>query len=310
MRLGIDIGGTKTAVVALDAAGRVVAYRQAPSGRGPRDVISVAVQVARATLTVAGARSRVESVGACMPGLVDRATGVVRHAVNLDVESLSLAAGLGADLGIPVQVENDVKAAALGVVQLLSRRRDLVVPRSLGYLNLGTGLAAAMVVEGRVVRGLEGSAGEIGHIPVGGDTVCSCGQVGCLETLASGTALARRWTGAPADLFAAALAGDTVARAVADDLGRGVATAVQILVLAAGAEHVAVGGGLTGLGEPLVTAVRQHLHDRSQASSLMASLRLRDRFEVLPQDVPIAAIGAASLGGQDAPALAGRDLAG
>ena len=163
MRLGIDIGGTKTAVVALDAAGRVVAYRQAPSGRGPRDVISVAVQVARATLTVAGARSRVESVGACMPGLVDRATGVVRHAVNLDVESLSLAAGLGADLGIPVQVENDVKAAALGVVQLLSRRRDLVVPRSLGYLNLGTGLAAAMVVEGRVVRGLEGSAGEIAH---------------------------------------------------------------------------------------------------------------------------------------------------
>ena len=80
MRLGIDIGGTKTAVVALDAAGRVVAYRQAPSGRGPRDVISVAVQVARATLTVA--RGHVESVGACMPGLVDRATGVVRHAVN------------------------------------------------------------------------------------------------------------------------------------------------------------------------------------------------------------------------------------
>jgi predicted NBD/HSP70 family sugar kinase len=245
-----------------------------------------------------------------MPGLVDPDTGVVRHAVNLDVESLSLAAELAADLGIPVQVENDVKAAALGAVQLLAGRRSGVVPRSLGYLNLGTGLAAAMIVEGRVVRGLEGAAGEIGHIPVGGDMVCSCGQVGCLETLASGTSLARRWSGAPAGLFAAARAGDTVARAAADDLGRGVATAVQILVLAAGAEHVAVGGGLTGLGEPLVTAVRQHLRDRSQASPLMASLRLQDRFEVLPHDAPIAAIGAASLGGQDAPALAGQDLAG
>jgi predicted NBD/HSP70 family sugar kinase len=235
---------------------------------------------------------------------------VVRHAVNLDVESLSLAAELGAQLGTRVQVENDVKAAALGAVQLIAAGRGGVVPRSLGYLNLGTGLAAAMIVDGTVVRGVEGAAGEIGHIPVGGDTVCSCGQVGCLETLASGTALARRWSGAPADLFAAARSGDTVARAAAEDLGRGVATAIQILVLAAGAERVAVGGGLTGLGEPLVTAVRQHLHDRSHASPLMASLRLQDRFEVLPQDVPIAAIGAASLGGQDAPALADQDLAG
>ena len=308
MRLGIDIGGTKTAVVALDAAGRVVAYRQAPSGRGARDVISVAVQMARATLTAAGPGSPVEAVGACMPGLVDRGTGVVRHAVNLHVESLSLAAQLAAHLGVPVQVENDVKAAARGAVQLLAGSG--VVPRSLGYLNLGTGLAAAMVVEGKVVRGLDGAAGEIGHIPVGGDMACSCGQVGCLETLASGTALARRWPGAPADLYAAAGSGDAVARAAADDLARGVATAVQILVLAAGAEHVAVGGGLTGLGEPLATAVRQDLHDRSQASPLMASLQLQDRFEVLPQDVPIAAIGAASLGGLDPSALAGQDLAG
>ena len=305
MRLGIDIGGTKTAAVALDAAGRVAAYRQAPSGRGVHDVIGVAVQVARATLTAAGPASPVEAVGACMPGLVDRASGVVRHAVNLEVKALSLAAELGAELGVHVQVDNDVKAAALGAVQLLARRRGGVVPRSLGFLNLGTGLAAALVVEGRVVRGTDGAAGEIGHIPVGGDTVCSCGQVGCLETLASGAALARRWPGAPGELFAASQAGDAVARAAADDLARGVATAVQILVLAAGAEHVAVGGGLTVLGEPLVTAVRQHLRNRSQASPLMASLRLQDRFAVLPQGVPIAAMGAASLGGGDAPALAG-----
>ncbi|HEY9494465.1 MAG TPA: ROK family protein [Intrasporangium sp.] len=305
MRLGIDIGGTKTAAVALDTAGRVVAYRQAPSGRGVHEVIRVAVQVARATITAAGPASPIEAVGACTPGLVDQVTGVVRHAVNLDVESLSLAAGLSAQLGVSVGVENDVKAAALGAVQLLARRRDRVAPRSLGYLNLGTGLAAAMVVDGQVVRGLEGSAGEIGHLPVGGVTVCSCGQVGCLETLASGAALARRWSGAPVELFAAARAGDPVARAAADDLGRGVGTAVQILVVAAGAQHVAVGGGLTGLGEPLVTAVRQHLHDRSRASPLMAALRLQDRFEVVPQDVPIAALGAASLGGETAPALAG-----
>ncbi|HEX6056662.1 MAG TPA: ROK family protein, partial [Intrasporangium sp.] len=160
------------------------------------------------------------------------------------------------------------------------------------------------------VRGVEGSAGEIGHLPVGGDAVCSCGQLGCLETLASGAALARRWPGAPSRLFAAAGAGDAVARAAAADLARGTATAIQILVLGAGAEHVAVGGGLTGLGEPLVTAVRQHLRDRSHTSALMASLRLQDRFEVLPQDVPIAALGAAGLGGHDVPALAGQDLAG
>ena len=69
------------------------------------------------------------------------------------------------------------------------------------YLNVGTGLAAAIVHRGEVVRGAGGAAGEIGHLPVGSGVPCSCGQDGCLETIASGTALHRMWPGPAADLF-------------------------------------------------------------------------------------------------------------
>ena len=126
---------------------------------------------------------RLDSIGACMPGLVDPSTGVVRHAVNLGVETLNLAEELEELLGTPVAVENDVKAAALGAHGILAARRAanrcpaggrwLRPPdETLAYLNLGTGLAAGVVRNGKVLRGPDGMLGEIGHLPVGGDTPC------------------------------------------------------------------------------------------------------------------------------------------
>ncbi|KRF42631.1 hypothetical protein ASH01_17625 [Terrabacter sp. Soil811] len=334
-RLGIDIGGTKTAVV-LVADGSVRAMRSAPSGRGASGVVDVAVRLAREVLAAeargvgaaggagtAGGAADVVSVGACMPGLVDPVSGVARHAVNLGVESLDLAGELSVRLGVPVAVENDVKAAALGAWRLRAPWAEGSTAADIGpggpggpggpagpgglalaYLNLGTGLASAVVRGGVVVRGIDGAAGEIGHLPVGGDAPCTCGQVGCLETVASGSALARLWPVAgrrATNPFAAAAAGDALAAAAVDVLCTGVGLAVQLLALASGAERVVVGGGLAGLGAPLLGGIRADLERRARSSRMIDALGLPDRVELLPADVPVAALGAAWLSAPDLP---------
>ena len=306
LRLGIDIGGTKTAAAIVQEDGVVRAIRSTPSGRGPLGVVDVAVRLANEVISavaaegpgsVAGGVARGLHVGACMPGLVDPAQGLVRHAVNLEVESLDLAGALATRLGVPVAVENDVKAAALGAWRL-GEGTSRGGRAALAYLNLGTGLASAVVRDGVVVRGIDGAAGEIGHLPVGGDEPCTCGQVGCLETVASGSALSRLWPESrrlARDPYAAVAAGDVVAEAAVDVLCTGIGLAVQVLALASGAERVVIGGGLVKLGQPLLDGVRADLRRRARSAMLLDALGLPDRIELLPADLPVAAMGAAWL---------------
>lgn len=332
MKLGIDIGGTKTAAAILRTDGSVAALHTAPSGNGPAEVIAVAANLARTALAqVSVERAKYPGfygelplhVGACMPGLVDPASGMVRHAVNLGVESMDLRQGLSDALGLEVSIENDVKAAALGADQLMRTRSTAAqlaaaIPGSntgnivavqpateptpehnvLAYLNVGTGLAAAIVRDGKVVRGRDGIVGEIGHLPVAGGASCKCGQFGCLETIASGSALDRLWnvpTGRGRDPFAAAAAGDEKAAHAARVLCHGIALSLQLLVLTTGAERIVLGGGLCALGNALENGIRSELTRDALTSDFVASLELADRFELLPSDVPVAALGAALL---------------
>lgn len=294
MRLGIDIGGTKTAALVLDDCGAVVALESAPSGRGTTDTLVTAVEVADRAVALVGGWSEIDHVGACMPGLVDPETGWARHAVNLAVLSLDLAGGIEAATGRRPSVDNDVKAAALGAHHLV---RPEVGDGTSAYLNVGTGLAAAIVRGGRVVRGVGGAAGEIGHLPVGTGIPCSCGQEGCLETIASGSALLRMWPRPPGELFPAAGSGDEEARAVVSTLARGVALAVQVLVVT-GAETVIIGGGLTRDRARLEAAIAADVAARALTSPFLRRLDLVSRIQVL-DDVPVAAIGAALLPGSN-----------
>jgi predicted NBD/HSP70 family sugar kinase len=236
------------------------------------------------------------SVGLGIPGLVDVEHGTVKHAVNLGVDGdwVPLRAELEARLGVPVAVENDVNVATLGAMALCGIR-DLV------YLSIGTGLAAGLVLDGALRRGSTGAAGEIGHVPIDPQGVlCQCGQRGCLETIASGRALAEAWPsgdGPPAQaLFAAAAAGDARAIEVRDRFAAGVADAVRTLCLSVDPATIVLGGGVAHLGEPLVEAVAAALHAQAASSPFLASLDLAARIRVVPDDQPVAAIGAALLG--------------
>jgi predicted NBD/HSP70 family sugar kinase len=221
----------------------------------------------------------------------------VTHAVNLGIDDLDLGTELCGRLATVVHVENDVNPAAVGAVHMFSPRQT----SSMAYLNLGTGLAAGLVLNGELWRGSRGAAGEIGHIPVDPlGPVCSCGQRGCLETMASGSAVARQWpTTHPRpvqELFAAAQEGNALALDVKRRLVENVASAVRTLVLAVDVEIIVIGGGISSLGEPLLREVRAVLGSWAARSPFVASLELADRVHIVPPGLPAAAVGAALLG--------------
>lgn len=296
VRVGLDIGGTKTDAVAVTEGGEIIARSRRLSGYGDEAVVADVVESVQelcAELDISV--SDVTSVGVGIPGLVDTVSGRVLHAVNLGVESLDLAGRSSALLGTPVVVENDVKAAALGAAAL---RGDAV---SMAYLNLGTGVAAGIVIDGVIWRGSRGTAGEVGHISVDPNgRVCSCGQRGCIETLCGGGALARAW-GRPGalpvrDIFDAAEQGDVEALRLRADLARGAAAAVRVLVLSVDVETVVIGGGITSLGDRLRDSIRSALVADATDSSFLRSLHLDERIELLPPGSPAAALGAALVG--------------
>ncbi|WEK62403.1 MAG: ROK family protein [Candidatus Microbacterium colombiense] len=296
IRVGLDVGGTKIDAVAVAPSGDIVGRIRRPTGWG-EDAVLQSIALAVTTLAEESGLGidDIRSVGVGIPGLVDADSGRVLHAVNLGVDALDLAVRAEQTIGVPFRVENDVKAAALGAAALRG------ATGSMAYLNLGTGVAAGIVMDGRIWRGSRGTAGEVGHISVDPNgRLCGCGQRGCVETFCGGGALAKAW-GRPGalpvrDIIDAADAGDAQALALRDDLYRGAAAAVRVLVLSADVESVIIGGGLTALGERLENGIRRALLLDAEASPFMRSLQLDERIEMLPAGSPAAAFGAALVG--------------
>jgi predicted NBD/HSP70 family sugar kinase len=295
--VGLDIGATKVHGVLIDARGAILAEHRLPTSFGPAGVVQTAAEVVDALGAQAGLeRSSLRAVGVGVPGLVDPDRGAVKHAVNLGLngEWFNLGELLAQRLGTPVMVENDVNVATLGA-HLIAGVDDVA------YVSLGTGLAAGLVLDGVLRRGAHGAAGEIGHLPVDPNgPLCSCGQRGCLELIASGRALAVAWPTPDAppaqSLFAAAAAGDERAIEIRDRFAAGVADAVRLVALAVDPAAVVIGGGVAALGEPLQTAVRAALQRQAAGSAFLASLDLAGRVRLVPTGTPVAALGAASLG--------------
>ncbi len=296
VRVGLDVGGTKIDALALGADDAIVAHARIPTGWGDHAVVA-AVHDAIDALAAQGrfGTSDIASVGIGIPGLVDAAGGRVLHAVNLGVAELDLAVAVRERFPVPVAVENDVKAAALGAGSL---RGDA---HSMAYLNLGTGVAAGIVIDGLLWRGARGTAGEVGHLSVDPNgRVCGCGQRGCIETFCGGGAVTRAWGRGGAlpilDIFDLAETGDPLAVELRTGIAFGAASAVRCLVLSADVETVVIGGGVTALGARLLDDLRRRLRVEGEGSAFIGSLRLDERIELLPAGSPAAALGAALVG--------------
>ena len=184
--VGVDVGGSKVAVLVVDRALRVRGRHTIATAVGEPDEAAdhIAAAIATALDAAGGNLEHVAAVGVGVPGRVDPLSGVVSLAVNLGWHWLPLRDQLEATLGRPCAIENDVRAAASGILdrRLLGDVADFV------YLSVGTGISAGVVLDGRLHRGTRGLAGEIGHIVVdAAGPRCPCGLAGCLETIASGS---------------------------------------------------------------------------------------------------------------------------
>lgn len=295
MHIGIDIGGTSIEAVAVDDDLSIVHRTRNATTKGNTNVVDgVKITVKELLQALRGDEVHVHRIGIGIPGVIDRADGRVRHAVNLGVEDLALGPILASEFDVDVVIDNDVNAAALGATHLLGLKQ------STAYLNLGTGMAAGIVVNGTIWQGARGGAGEVGHVSVNADgPLCACGQRGCLETYASGSAISRLWpTPSPypaLDLFSRADAGDERARVVKTNFVETVASAVRMLILAVDVESVVIGGGLSNLADQLYQPVQDVFRRWSTESAFIQSLELGPRTRLLPVGMPAAAVGAALL---------------
>jgi len=293
MRVGVDIGGTKVEAVAIDDELTVLSTFRAPVRQGSAGVTAVTIEAIDEVSRQAGCSAT--SIGIGAPGAVRR--GVVHHARNIAIESFDLESAVAESIGTPVRVCNDVNAAALGAWGLRGGTSS-----SFAYLNLGTGLAAGLVLNGQVWEGARGLAGEIGYVsadPVGPDHIE--GLPGSLEAYASGSGVVAQWgvDGATAiDVFRAAADGDPRAIAIREGVYFGAAHAVRVLALAYDADAVVVGGGISALGKALEVGMERHFDAWSATSPLIASLELGAITHLLADERPVHAIGAAMVCGR------------
>lgn len=301
--IGIDIGATsvRAAAIGHTAPASPLARHTRPVQRGPHGIVTSLEEACAALLTDPRlAEVAVESVGIGVPGVVSG--GGVSHAVNLEIgaDPVDLMGPVRRRLGgVPIVVENDVNAAAWGAARWLANQED--GSDDLALLNVGTGLAAGLVLDGRLRRGARGMAGEIGHLPHDPHgPLCACGRRGCLEVYASGGGLNRVWVGTASELCAAAEAGDAAAERIRSDLVENLAHAVHVLVQAIDVQAVIVTGGVMDSTPALRAALTERL--TLTDSPFERALALERRLRWLPAGYPAGAVGAALLADPGVPA--------
>ncbi|MEO3978690.1 ROK family protein [Streptomyces sp. CAU 1734] len=282
--IALDVGGTgmKAALVGVDGTLLHEARRATGRERGPDAVVQSILEFADDLRTHGlehfGAPAL--AAGAVVPGIIDTESGTAVYASNLGWRDVPLRALLSERLrGVPVALGHDVRTGGLAEGRIGAGQgtdRFLFVP-------LGTGIAGAIGIGGTIEAGAHGYAGEIGHVVVRPDgPECGCGQRGCLETLASASAVTRNWakasgdpTADAADCAKAVESGDPKAIAVwrdaVDALAAGLVTALTLL----DPRTLIIGGGLAEAGETLFTPLR-------------AAVEERVTFQALPAIVPAA----------------------
>lgn len=282
--IALDVGGTgmKAALIGADTTLLHEARRPTERERGPEAVVAAILDFA-AELRETGERrfgGPPVAAGVGVPGVLDEDRGVAVFAANLGWSDVPLRALLTERLGgIPVALGHDVRMGGLAEGRIGAgegARRFL-------FVSVGTGIAGAIGIDGRIDPGAHGSAGEIGHIVVRpGGPACGCGQSGCLETLASAAAVGRAWADASgdpaadaADCAKAVRSGDPRAVAVWGEMVSALADGLVTGLTLLDPGVLIVGGGLAEAGETLFAPLRTAVEERLT-------------FQQLPRIVPAA----------------------
>jgi glucokinase len=222
--LGVDVGGTKVAAGLVNASGEIVSHTRVPmvsnssAEEGLQAVLSAIAEV------LPGGASGISGIGICAPGPLDPKTGIILNPPNVPCwRNFPLTDSVRKIYSVPVRVDNDANAAALAEARWGAGRGY----SNVFYATIGTGIGTGIVFDGKIYHGRTGSAGEGGHTSIDyRGPICGCGKPGCIEILASGTAIARRASekviaGGKSSMMdlaggnASAITGEVVARAAA-----------------------------------------------------------------------------------------------
>lgn len=279
--LALDLGGTTAKGAVHEVTGRLLhtASWAVPAGGGAAALATVVDGLRELRDAAAAAGRTAVGAGLVVPGVLDEPRGRVVYASNLAWRDVAVADLAATALGIPVALGHDVRSAAVAEATVGAARglTDFVL------VTLGTGIACAICVDGRVRVGAAAAAGEFGHIPVWPDgEACNCGQHGCLEAYASGASVARRYAaaGGPAatttEQIAARLGRDPLADRVWADATRTLALGLVHLTLLLDPALVLLGGGVARAGaallDPTLAALRAGLAWREPPPVVLSPL--------------------------------------
>jgi len=289
--IGVDVGGTKIAAGAVDPEGRLLEKVRVSTPATTAEAVEHGIVTAVQELLT---RHRAASVGLAVAGFVDEKRSTLRFAPNLPMVERPLKDTVGSEVGLPVVVENDANAAAWGEFRFGGGRgnQDVVL------ITVGTGLGGGIVLQGRLLRGAFGAAGEIGHVRmVPGGLPCGCGNHGCWEQYTSGSALIREARflartrpeaavhllelagGDPEDITgkmitSAAREGDATAIGLLADVGRWLGEGIADLANVLDPSAVVVGGGVSEAGDLLLEPARQAYSTMLSAGAHRPHLRI------------------------------------
>jgi glucokinase len=279
--IGVDVGGTKIAAAVVSPEGKILNEVRYPTQAVPPN--RLIETIARAITEV---KDGFEVGGVCLavPGLILAAENKVIFAPNLhEIENIRLDEEIGSSTGTSVTVENDANAAAWGEFRY-GAGKDV---EHQVFITLGTGVGGGIITHGVLLRGAQGAGGELGHVTIDATGPrCGCGNHGCLEALASGTAIRRRAREVANDRPDSALGrlaverevlgedvtrlaqeGDEASILVLEETGRWLGIGLAGFVNTFNPEVIPVGGGASRAGELILEPARREVHLRARSPS-------------------------------------------
>ncbi|MGC4175210.1 ROK family protein [Demequina sp.] len=267
--LGVDIGATHVHIALTDLHGTMLADIQEsiPVADGPERVLGWVIDEARRLLTEHGTGLALRAIGVGLPGPVEHSTGrPVDPPIMPGWDRFDVPGMLSQALGVATLVDNDVNVMALG------EHHDFWPDvEDLLFLKVATGIGAGVITGGRVHRGAQGIAGDIGHVwvPEAEGVLCRCGSIGCLEAIAAGPAIAARLNAGgmdvagTQDVVAAVLRGDIEAIREVREAGRVIGRVLTTCVSLMNPSVIVLGGPISNAGDHLLAGAREIIYTRS-----------------------------------------------
>jgi glucokinase len=281
LAIGLDIGGTKILTALVSKNGEILSKLQCETKEGKENFGELIINTIKALIHEANVEiTRIKGIGIATAGVIDSKKKEIIFASNLDIANFPIGHLLENELDLPVELYNDGNAAAVGE-WMWGRGKG---KKNLIYITVSTGIGAGIISNDRLITGITDSAGEFGHISINIDgPLCPCGNKGCLENYASGTAIskiahARIKNGAVSEFFSpeskissvdicnAAKMGDPFSIELLDEVGEYLGFGIINLIHLFNTEAVILGGGVMNGAEFLLPAIKRIVQKHGIAS--------------------------------------------